>query len=415
MQRVSLVLLLLGLPSLALSSTTVPQPTTAPVSAAIPVQTSKEQAFQQWVQAFQARARARGFSDRLLAQSFQGVRYNADVIAKDRNQAEFSLPIWDYLARLVSDDQVRNGERALRRHGRVLDQIEARYGVDKEVVVAVWGAETRYGTTRGQIPVIEALATLAFDGRRGRFFEDQLWEALRILARGDTTAANMRGSWAGAMGHTQFIPTSFQAYAVDFDGDGRRDIWADDPTDALASTAAYLQRFGWRKGQPVAIEVQVSPGFDAGLARRSLSLSPAQWAARGVLGLNGRAVPNYGQASVFLPAGARGPAFLIFNNFKVLERYNAADAYVMAVGQLSMRLKGFGPIEGSWPVGARPLNRREIEEMQERLTRAGFSTEGADGLIGPNTTNAIRGYQRARGLPVDGFASLELLEDLRGR
>ncbi|MEM6277460.1 MAG: lytic murein transglycosylase [Pseudomonadota bacterium] len=415
MRKAILSLVLLAVPGAGLSSTMAAAPPTAPVGAAVPVQASKEQAFQQWVRNFNARALSRGFSERLLEQAFRGVRYNTEVIGKDRNQAEFSLPIWDYLARLVSDDQVRNGERALRRHRRVLDRIEARYGVDKEVVVAVWGAETRYGTTRGDIPVIEALATLAFDGRRGRFFEEQLWEALRILARGDTTAANMRGSWAGAMGHTQFIPTSFQAYAVDFDGDGRRDIWADDPTDALASTAAYLQRFGWRKGQPVAIEVRVSQGFDSGLARRSLTLSPAQWAARGVLGLNGQAVPNYGQASVFLPAGTRGPAFLIFNNFKVLERYNAADAYVMAVGRLSLRLKGFGPIEGNWPVGERPLNRREIEEMQQRLTRAGFSTDGADGLIGPNTTNAIRSYQRARGLPVDGFASLELLESLRAR
>ncbi|MEM6727489.1 MAG: lytic murein transglycosylase [Pseudomonadota bacterium] len=377
-------------------------------------QASKEQAFQRWIASFQARARDRGFSDRLLVQAFRGVTYNAEVIEKDRNQAEFNLPIWDYLARIVSDDQVRSGKRALRRNARTLDAIEARYGVDKEVVVAVWGAETRYGETRGDIPVIEALATLAFDGRRGRFFEEQLWEALRILARGDTSPANMKGSWAGAMGHTQFIPTSFQAYAVDFDGDGRRDIWANDPTDALASTAAYLQRFGWTKGQPVALEVRASSGFDASLARRNFTLSPPQWAARGILGLDGKPVPNYGQASIFLPAGAGGPAFLVFGNFRVLERYNAADAYVLAVSQLSMRLRGFGPIEGAWPVGARALNKREVEEMQRRLTRAGFDTDGADGLIGPNTTQAIRAFQRARGMNVDGFASLPLLEALRG-
>ncbi|MEM9438709.1 MAG: lytic murein transglycosylase [Pseudomonadota bacterium] len=379
----------------------------------IQVQASKEQAFQRWVSQFKSRARSRGFSNGLLDQAFRGVSYNDEVIGKDRNQAEFTLPIWDYLARLVSEDQVSNGQRALRQNRRVLDRIEDRFDVDKEVVVAVWGAETRYGATRGTIPVIEALATLAFDGRRGRFFEEQLWEALRILARGDTSPANMRGSWAGAMGHTQFIPTSFQAYAVDFDGDGRRDIWSDDPTDALASTAAYLNRFGWTKGQPVAIEVRLSDGFDSGNARRNLTMSPGQWAARGVTGLDGKPVPNYGQASVFLPAGRAGPAFLIFNNFRVLERYNAADAYVMAVSQLSMRLRGFGPIEAAWPIGSRPLTPREVSELQERLTRAGFDTEGADGLIGPNTTNAIRNYQRASGLPVDGFASLELLETLR--
>ena len=405
-----LCLLLFAGPSFAASVSVIGETGEARV---IRVQTSKEQAFQNWVRQFRARARQRGFSVRLLARAFEGVSYNAEVVEKDRNQAEFSLPIWDYLARLVSDEQVRNGRRALRQRGRVLDRIEARYGVDKEVVVAVWGAETRYGELRGDIPVVEALATLAFDGRRGRFFEHQLWEALRILNRGDVSARNMTGSWAGAMGHTQFIPTSYQAYAVDFDGDGRRDIWADDPTDALASTAAYLRRFGWRKGQPVAVEVRLSSGFDTGLARRSLTMAPSQWSARGVRGMDGKAVPNYGEASVWLPVGAGGPAFLIFNNFRVLERYNAADAYVLAVGRLAWQLQGQRAIEGRWPIGERALTRAEVQELQERLTKAGFSTDGADGLIGPNTTRAIRGYQRARGLKVDGFASLTLLKRLR--
>ncbi|MEM6478718.1 MAG: lytic murein transglycosylase [Pseudomonadota bacterium] len=385
-----------------------------PISLAVTeIRATKEEAFQNWVAQFKARAAQRGFSPALLDAAFAGVTYNEEVIAKDRNQAEFALPIWDYLARLVSDDQVRAGKRALRTYSATFNAIEARYAVDKEVVAAVWGAETRYGETRGDIPVIEALATLAFDGRRGRFFEEQLWEALRILARGDTAPANMKGSWAGAMGHTQFIPTSFQAYAVDFDGDGRRDIWSSDPTDALASTAAYLKRFGWTKGQPVAIEVRLSAGFDASLARRNFSLAAPQWAARGVLGLDGKPVPNYGQASVFLPAGANGPAFLIFNNFRVLERYNAADAYVMAVSRLSMRLRGLGPIEGSWPIGERALTQREVTQLQRALTRAGFDTKGSDGLIGPNTIGAIRAYQRSNGLKVDGFASLSLLDRLR--
>ncbi|MEO0677852.1 MAG: lytic murein transglycosylase [Pseudomonadota bacterium] len=241
------------------------------------VSSAKEAAFQSWVRAYKARAVARGIPEPVLERAFADVRYNAEVIEKDRNQAEFSLPIWDYLARLVSDEQVSKGRAALRQNRAVLAQIEERYGVDAEVIVAVWGAETRYGETRGTIPVVEATATLAFDGRRGAFFERQLDEALRILARGDTSPANMTGSWAGAMGHTQFIPTSFAEYAVDFDGDGRRDIWSDDPTDALASTAAYLARFGWRRGQPVAVEVRLSDGADPSLARRSFTLSPSQW------------------------------------------------------------------------------------------------------------------------------------------
>ncbi|MEL6689743.1 MAG: lytic murein transglycosylase [Pseudomonadota bacterium] len=388
-------------------------PTPNPPKPEIRVSSAKEEAFQNWVASYKRQAAARGVPQRVLDQAFRAVRYNEEVIEKDRNQAEFSLAIWDYLGRIVSDEQVRNGRAALRRHRRSLQAIEDRYGVDKEVVVAVWGAETRYGETRGDISVVEATATLAFDGRRGRFFRSQLDETINILIRGDTTARNLKGSWAGAMGHTQFIPSSYRAYAVDFDGDGRRDIWANDPTDALASTAAYLKRFGWRQGQPVAVEVRLSKGADVSLARRSFVLSPAQWAARGVTGLDGKPLPNYGQASLFLPAGAAGPAFLTFNNFRVLERYNAAEAYVLAVGNLALRVGGAGPIQGSWPVGSRPLKRAEIQELQERLTAAGFSTQGADGLMGPNTTNAIRQYQRARGLKVDGFASLDLLADLK--
>ncbi|MEL7301220.1 MAG: lytic murein transglycosylase [Pseudomonadota bacterium] len=374
---------------------------------------AKEQAFQAWIAKYRAGAEARGVSPAVLARAFADVRYNAEVIEKDRNQAEFSLPIWDYLARIASDAQVRGGQAALARHNAVLERIEARYGVDKEAVVAVWGAETRYGETRGTIPVIEATATLAFDGRRGDFFRRQLDAAVRILARGDTSPANMTGSWAGAMGHTQFIPTSYQEYAVDFDGDGRRDIWSDDPTDALASTAAYLDRFGWTEGQPIAVEVRLSSDADTSLARRSFTLAPSQWAARGVTGLDGRPVPDVGQASLFLPAGAQGPAFLLFNNFRVVERYNAADAYVMAVGELSRRIAGAPGIQGAWPVGQRALNAREVRELQQRLTAAGFDTQGADGLMGSNTIAAIRSYQRANGLTVDGFASLELLEALR--
>ncbi|MEL6702120.1 MAG: lytic murein transglycosylase, partial [Pseudomonadota bacterium] len=223
-----------------------------------PVQSTQEQAFHAWVRAFRPRATRVGISTRVFDAAFRGVRYNREVVEKDRNQAEFSLPIWDYLARTGSDERIRQGKAALRKHARVLDAIEARYGVEKEVVVAVWGVETRYGDLRGDIPVIEALATLAYDGRRGKFFEAQLIEALKILQSGDVPPARMMGSWAGAMGHTQFIPTSYAAYAVDFDGDGRRDIWADDPVDALASTAAYLARFGWRKGQPWGVEVRLT-------------------------------------------------------------------------------------------------------------------------------------------------------------
>ena len=367
----------------------------------------------EWMAGLRNRALAQGIRSDVFDAAMSGVRFDADVIRRDRNQSEFTKTIWDYLDSAASDARVRNGQEALLRHARVLDEIEARYGVDKEVIVAVWGLESAYGEYRGSTPILQALATLAFDGRRGQFFEEQLIAALAIIQSGDVSSRGMTGSWAGAMGHTQFIPTSYLAYAVDFRGDGRRDIWSDDPTDALASTAAYLARFGWQKGRPWGVEVQLPPGFDYSLADRSVKMSPADWAERGVLGADGRPVPNHGRASILLPAGAQGAAFMIFKNFDVIERYNTADAYVIGVGHLSDRIRGKGPIRAGWPRGDRALKYAERKELQARLTQAGFSTQGVDGRIGPNTVDAIRSYQRTAGLVPDGYASLNLLTRLR--
>ena len=216
------------------------------------------------------------------------------------------------------------------------------------------------------------------------------------------------------MGHTQFIPTSYLAYAVDFTGDGKRDIWSDDPTDALASTAAYLSRFGWRKGQPWGVEVRLPRGFDAGQASRGIKRMPTDWARMGVTDMDGRPVPDHGRASILLPAGRGGAAFMIFDNFSVLERYNNADAYVIGVGHLSDRIKGGPPIRASWPRGYEPLSFDEKKEMQRRLRRKGYDLEKIDGLIGPNTVAAIRAFQRSVGMETDGFASKDVLARLRG-
>ncbi|WP_204112392.1 lytic murein transglycosylase [Shimia biformata] len=370
--------------------------------------------FQRWIRSFRGRAVQRGISPTVFDRAFQGVKYNADVIQKDRNQSEFTKTLWDYLDSAASDTRVKNGKAALRKHDRVLSQIERKYGVDKEVVTAVWGLESAYGTYRGDTPVIEALATLAYDGRRGRFFEQQLMAALKILQSGDTTPRNMKGSWAGAMGHTQFIPTSYLAFAVDFTGDGKRDIWSENPADALASTAAYLAKSGWVKGQPWGVEVKIPRGFDYSLSNRKITKMPRDWARMGVVGMDGRAVPNYGSASVLLPAGARGAAFMIFKNFAVIERYNTADAYVIGVGHLSDRIKGKGKIKGDWPRGDRALTFNERKELQRRLTKAGFDTKKVDGKIGPLTIDAVRRYQRSIGMEPDGYASLAILQRLRG-
>ena len=247
------------------------------------VQTAtSNRAFNRWISGFRSKALRSGISAGVFDGAFADVRYNTDVIEKDRNQSEFTKQIWDYLDSAASATQVKNGRAALREHKKLLAEIEARYGVEAEVVTAVWGLESAYGSYRGDTPVIEALATLAFDGRRGRFFEEQLLAALKILQSGDVRSRDMTGSWAGAMGHTQFIPTSYLAYAQDFRGDGRRDIWSDDPTDALASTAAYLKRFGWTKGQPWGVEVKLPSGFDYGQTGERIKKSPADWARMGV-------------------------------------------------------------------------------------------------------------------------------------
>lgn len=379
---------------------------------AVTISTSNQR-FQYWIRAFKRRAINQGIDARVLDQAFEGVGYDPDVIRRDRNQSEFTKTIWEYLDSAASDTRIANGQDALNAHRRTLDAIENKYGVDKEVVVAVWGLESAYGAYRGSTDIVQALSTLAFDGRRGQFFEEQLIAALKILQNGDTSPRNMTGSWAGAMGHTQFIPTSYLAYAVDFTGDGRRDIWSDDPSDALASTAAYLARFGWVKGQPWGVEIILPANFDFTLASRRIEKRPGEWAALGIVGLDGAAVPNHGDASILLPAGGNGAAFMIFKNFSVIERYNTADAYVIGVGHLSDRIKGGPPIQSDWPRGDRALTFAERKEMQKRLTAKGFDTDGIDGRIGPKTISAVRAYQMASGMTPDGYASMNLLKRLR--
>ncbi|GGH28016.1 murein transglycosylase [Cribrihabitans marinus] len=386
----------------------VARPATAPRTVAAQVD-----GFAPWLDGFKARAVAEGIRPATVERALNGVRPDPEVIRRDRNQSEFSKTIWDYLGTAVSDTRIANGRAALARHGDVLERIEARYGVEKEIVTAIWGLESAYGGFRGSDSVIRSLATLSHDARRAAFFETQLIAALKILDAGDVGPRAMTGSWAGAMGHTQFMPTSYLEHAVDFTGDGRRDIWSDDPSDALASTAAYLAGFGWTKGQPWGVEVQLPEGFDYTSARRELTRLPSRWAQMGVVDMDGRPVADHGEASILLPAGAQGAAFMIFDNFEVLERYNTADAYVIGVGHLADRIAGGDPIRGDWPHGDRALSLAERRELQERLTRAGFDTQKIDGLIGPLTIGAVRDYQAANGLLPDGYASLRLLERLR--
>ena len=370
--------------------------------------------FDNWVAAFKGRAAGAGIASSTVDAAFRGAGFLPGVIEKDRNQTEFSRSLQDYLAIAASDERVSKGRAALQRNAATLAAIEARFGVEAHVVTAVWGLESFYGERRGSVPVISALATLAYDGRRGAFFEQQLIAALRILQNGDVSPAGMTGSWAGAMGHTQFIPTSYLAYAVDFRGDGQRDIWSDDPTDALASTAAYLAKSGWARGQPWGVEVVVPAGFNIGQTGRGTTRSVADWAAQGVRGVGGGAPTNHGAASILMPAGASGPAFMVFRNFTVITRYNNAESYVIGVGHLSDRIRGGAPVQGSFPPDAQGMTIANRQDLQRRLTAAGFDTEGTDGVIGPKTKAAISAYQQRVGMAVTGEPSLELLATLRG-
>ena len=372
-------------------------------------------AFNRWVADFKRRARASGIRADVLDAAFARAEYLPRVVELDRNQNEFTKTLWDYLSTAVSATRVRNGKAALSRHSRVLERIERTYGVKKEIVVAVWGLETSYGGYMGGTSVISSLATLAFDGRRGAYFEGELINALKILQSGDTRPQNMEGSWAGAMGHTQFMPSSFLNYAVDFTGDGRRDIWGANPADALASTANYLRAFGWKTGQPWGMEVQLPQGFDYRLTGERTKKSAAEWNRLGVRQMNGQRVPNHGPASILVPGGAGHAAFVIYANFQVIEKYNPADAYVIGIGHLADRIAGGPAISGSWPHGDRALSGDERRELQRRLRRAGFDPGKVDGKIGPETLAAVRGYQASLGVTVDGYVSLALLNQLRRR
>ena len=364
-----------------------------------------------WVDGFRGRALANGVSGGTYDAAFRSAGFLPGVIEKDRNQTEFTRTIEDYLAIAASDERLAKGRVAVQTYGGVLAEVEARYGVEAAVVAAVWGLESFFGERRGTVPVVSALSTLAYEGRRGAFFESQLIAALKILQNGDVSPDRMTGSWAGAMGHTQFIPTSYLAYAVDFRGDGRRDIWADDPTDALASTGAYLANSGWTHGQPWGVEVALPDGLSGPFGRGSTQ-SVGQWMAAGVRDMNGGQVPDYGAASVIIPAGRGGPAFMTFRNFTVITRYNNAENYVIGVGHLSDRLRGGGPVRGAFPPDVNGMTIDQRQALQRGLTAAGFDTQGSDGVIGAKTRAAISAYQTSRGLAVTGEPSLELLRGL---
>lgn len=381
---------------------------TAPDDAALALQ----QRFSQWLSGFRAAALAAGIGEATLRQALDEARYLPRVVELDRAQPEFTRPVWQYLDVAVSAQRVAQGQQKLSEVRAEAAAAAARHGVPPEVLVAIWGMESAYGANHGNTPTIDALATLGFDGRREAWARGQLIAALKIIQGGDIDREHMLGSWAGAMGQTQFLPSVFLAHAVDADGDGRRDIWGS-MADVLASTANFLAHSGWKAGQPWGAEVQLPPGFDAGRADGELRQPSALWAAEGVRTPGGAPLPEFTDGALLLPAGARGPAFLVGPNFRTILRYNNATSYALAVGLLAQQLAGGPGVQAAWPRDLTVLGRSQVMALQSALNERGFGAGAADGVAGPATRAALRRYQRSEGLPADGFPTLELLQRLQ--
>ncbi len=376
--------------------------------------TNSTKEFSAFLASFQTDAASQGLARSTLDAAFKGLEPDPEVLSLASSQPELVKTAGEYVKLLVSDVRLELGRQKLREYRSILTAVETSYGVDGHVVLAIWGIESNYGGAPGTRGVIRSLATLAaYEPRRPAFWRAELVAALRILASGDMSSDTMAGSWAGAMGHTQFMPTTYAMHSVDFDKDGRRDIWNSIP-DALASTANYLKASGWVAGVPWGFEVTLRDGFDLALSAPGVAKSWTEWQALGVALTVPRQMPgNAGSLQMLLPAGASGPALLVSNNFKVILRYNNAQSYAISVGHLADRLSSGQPYAKAWPADDRALSREDREELQRRLTGLGFATGGVDGVVGVGTKAAARLFQRARGLPEDGHAGLALLERLR--
>ncbi len=368
--------------------------------------------FAQWSMGFVRRARREGISQATLASALGGIAPDPDVLSADRGQGEFALGRAAYLARAVSEERVKTGRALRSRHHATLQAIEERFGVGASIVLAIWGLESNFGVSRGDKDVFRSLVTLAHDRRRRRVFEDQLLGALRIVQSGSVRASELRGSWAGAMGHCQFMPTSYERYAVDFDGDQRCNIWHDDPADALASAAHFLMRHGWRRGEGWGCVARLSADFDHGesglVHRRSL----AQWRELGAAPVELRALAPAAACCVLEPSGHTGPAFLVGPGFSAILHYNNSINYALAVALLADRIAGARAPEMTWP-DEPELDRDQRRDVQRALVALGYDTGGVDGLFGAATSLAVRAFQRRVGLTSDGHVSQTVLEALR--
>lgn len=382
---------------------------TAPAAPASAPSSPQDQKFQDFVRDFRSQALAAGIKPAIYDAAMAHVARNQKVEDLNLNQPEFARPVWTYLDSAVSDKRVQNGRDALGANLQTLASIESRYGVPKEVLVSIWGNESNFGQGREPFNMFEALATLAYDGPRVDFARPELIAALKIMQQQKFAPETMTSSWAGAFGQTQFEPSTFLAHAVDGNGDGTIDLWHSQ-ADALASAANVLADAGWQRGNAWGYEVQLPPGFAYETADVDIAKPVAEWRKLGLKTAAGARLPAAEEnGAIYLPAGARGPAFLVFDNFKVILKYNNAASYALAVSLLADRIKGGGPVTASWPRDEQPLSRDARMAFQTYLAKLGYDIGKIDGILGKKARAALREWQKAHGVPADGFPTADLL------
>jgi membrane-bound lytic murein transglycosylase B len=370
--------------------------------------------FEMWLGDVKAEAAGTGLTGDAVDEAMARVRYLDRVLELDRRQPELTQTFWKYIDARITPERIADGQGYLYTYESLLKEVYRRYGVQPRVLVALWGLESDYGRSQGDFEVASAVATLAFDSRRNSFFREQLFALLALVQRGDVPA-DVTGSWAGAIGQPQFMPTTFRDYAIDFDGDGRRDL-RDSVPDILASAANYLAASGWTRRASWGYEVSLPEQFDFTETGLEVEKPVYEWKRSGVRSIDGTDLADSDmKASLLLPAGARGPAFLVYRNFRAILRWNNSVLYALAVGHLSDRLAGGGPLLSPRPAVEVPLTRYDVVEMQSMLTALGFEPGEPDGILGDKTRRAIRMFQKSVALPADGYPDPALLEQLRGR
>lgn len=380
------------------------------------IELTQEQRHALWKRDFMDRAISKGYAPDLVRSVIIPAKINPLALERDANQPEFTKPVWSYVDGAASDARISDGREKMADTAATFQAIEARYRVPRNVLTAIWGLESSYGRILGTHDIVDSLSTFAFEGRRKNFGEQQLFAILDLIAAGDVRPEQLTGAWAGAMGMTQFIPTTFRDYAVDFDGNGNKDLWTD-PGDALASAASYIARSGWREGEPVMTEVRLPNRFDYSVTDGSRK-TVNEWTGLGVQPVSGdRWSPDEGflEAKLIAPGGARGPKFLTFKNFDVLKRYNNSTSYVMGISVLADAFAGRPGIQQDWPRGDELLSFEDKKAMQQRLTDLGFDTQGVDGRIGPNSRKALRAWQTANGLTADGYIEQRLFKQMMAK